>query len=90
MANTKSAEKRIKTSEIARQRNTKIKSEIKTLRKKLLATVEAADAGQSASALKAFHSGLDKAAKRGTIHKNTAIRKKARATAMVRKAAAAE
>jgi len=88
MPNIKSAEKRVRTSEKARRRNIKQKSAIKSLRKGLLAAVETADAPKTAEAYRAFSSGLDKAAKKGVIHKNTATRKKARAAAMLRKAAA--
>jgi small subunit ribosomal protein S20 len=87
MPNIKSAEKRVRTSEKSRRRNVKKKTEIKTLRKGVLAAVAAPDA-KAPEAYRAFCSALDKAAKQGIIHKNTAIRKKARASAMLRKATA--
>ncbi len=90
MPNIKSAEKRVRTSEKSRRRNTKTKSKIKTLRKGLLANVATPDDPKTPEAYRDFCSGLDKAAKHGIIHKNTAIRKKARAVAMLRKAAAAK
>ncbi|NLG33947.1 MAG: 30S ribosomal protein S20 [Lentisphaerae bacterium] len=90
MPNIKSAEKRVRTSEKARRRNIKTKTKIKTLRKGLLASVAAPDGAKTPEAYRAFCSSLDKAAKQGIIHKNTAIRKKARAGAMLRKAAAAK
>ena len=89
MPNIKSAEKRVRTSEKSRQRNIKKKSEIKTLRKGLLATVATPADPKSKEAYSEFCSVLDKAAKQGIIHKNTAVRKKARAGAMLRKAEAA-
>jgi small subunit ribosomal protein S20 len=88
MPNIKSAEKRVRTSEKSRKRNVKKKTQIKTLRKGVLAAVAEPAAPESAKAYGAFCSALDKAAKQGIIHKNTAIRKKARAGAMLRKAAA--
>lgn len=88
MPNIKSAEKRVLTSEKSRQRNVKKKSELKTLRKSLLATVAAPADPKAPKAYSEFCSALDKAAKQGIIHKNTANRKKARAGAMLRKAAA--
>jgi small subunit ribosomal protein S20 len=88
MANSKNAAKRARTSEKSRRRNVKTKTQIKTLRKSLLATVAAPADPKTPEAYRAFCSGLDKAAKHGIISKNTAIRKKARAGALVRKVAA--
>ena len=90
MANIKSAEKRMRTSEKARSRNVKVKSEIKTVRKSLVTALATADNPKTPEAYSEFCSKLDKAAKRGVIHKNTAVRKKARAGAALRKAAAAK
>ena len=89
MPNIKSAEKRVRTSEKSRQRNIQKKSEIKTLRTNLLVAVAAPAEPKTQQAYGEFCAVLDKAAKQGIIHKNTAIRKKARAGAMLRKAAAA-
>ena len=88
MPNIKSAVKRVKTSEKSRQRNIKAKSEIKTLRKNLLAAAVAPAEPKTQEAYRAFCSALDKGVKHGIIPKNTAVRKKARAGAMIRKATA--
>lgn len=88
MPNIKSAIKRVKTSEKSRQRNVRAKSELKTLRKSLTSSL--ADAEKAPTAYANYCSALDKSAKRGIIPKNTAIRKKNRAGAMLRKAAAAK
>lgn len=88
MPNIKSAIKRAKTSEKSRQRNMKTKSEVRTLRKGLLAAVEEPAAPKSQEAYSAFCSALDKGVKHGIIPKNTAIRKKSRAGALLRKTAA--
>ncbi|MGD9780994.1 MAG: 30S ribosomal protein S20 [Kiritimatiellia bacterium] len=88
MANSKNAAKRAKTSEKSRLRNAETKSALKTLRKSLLASVAANEAPKTAAALRAFCSALDKGVKHGIVAKNTAIRKKARAGALLRKAAA--
>ncbi len=86
MPNIKSAKKRAKTSEEARQRNKAVKSRVKTTRSKFMkATVEGA-AEVTTEAYKAYCSNLDKAAKKGVIKRNTAIRRKCRAAAKVRKA----
>jgi small subunit ribosomal protein S20 len=88
MANSKSAAKRAKTSEKSRQRNTKTKAELKTLRKGLLAAVVEPASPKTQEAYRAFCSALDKGVKHGIIRKNTAIRKKSRAGALLRKTAA--
>ena len=85
MPNIKSAAKRAKTSEKSRLRNTKTKAELKTLRKSLLAAVAENAAPKTDAAYRAFCAALDKGAKHGIIAKNTAVRKKARAAAMLRK-----
>ena len=88
MPNIKSAAKRAKTSEKSRQRNAEAKSQIKTLRKTLLAAVAANEAPRTQDAYRAFCSALDKAVKHGILAKNTSIRKKARAATLLRKASA--
>ena len=88
MPNIKSAVKRAKTSEKSRQRNMQTKGEVKTLRKNLLVAVAEPAAPKTKEAFQAFCSALDKGVKHGIICKNTAIRKKSRAGALLRKAAA--
>ena len=88
MANIKSAVKRAKTSEKSRKRNVKTKTAIKSLRKDLLTAVAASEAPKTDAAYRAFCSALDKGVKHGIVPKNTAVRKKARAGAMLRKSAA--
>ena len=77
MANIKSQIKRIRTNEIARQRNKQVKSALKTAVRRFR---EAADAGNKDDALTAFSAAsrqLDKAASKGVIHKNQAANRKA-------------
>ena len=88
MPNIKSAAKRAKTSEKSRQRNTQTKTEVKTLRKTLLSAVAANETPKTDAAYRAFCSALDKGVKHGILRKNTAIRKKSRAGALLRKTAA--
>ena len=88
MPNSKNAAKRAKTSEKSRQRNAEAKSSLKTLRKGLLAALAANEAPKNAAAYGTYCSALDKAVKHGIIKKNSSVRKKARAAAMLRKAAA--
>ncbi|MEU5847787.1 MULTISPECIES: 30S ribosomal protein S20 [Saccharopolyspora] len=76
MANIKSQMKRIKTNELARQRNKAVKSAVKTAIRKFR---EAADAGEKDKAIElqqAASRALDKAASKGVIHKNQAANKK--------------
>ena len=90
MPNIKSAIKRVKTSEKSHQRNVAAKSKLKTLRKGMLASLEGSDDAAKQAAYAAYCSALDKGVKHGIVPKNTAVRKKSRAGAMLRKSAAAK
>ncbi len=73
MANHKSAIKRIAQSEKKRLRNRITKTRVKNAVKKVYAT---AQAGETTTAqLTEAQSLIDKAAKKGVIHRNTAARK---------------
>lgn len=76
MAHTKSALKRLRTSQQANLRNRMRTSELKTIEKKLRAAVTAGEAATAAELAKKFSSRLDKAAKVGTIHPNRVANKK--------------
>jgi small subunit ribosomal protein S20 len=65
--------KRQRQTEVRRLRNKAVRSELKTLERKVKAAPEA-----SPQDLNALKSGLDKAASKGVIHKNKAARKKSR------------
>jgi len=76
VANIKSQIKRIKQNEKRHQRNKAVKSELKTLVRKVR---EAAEAGEKDTALEASRVAarkLDKAASKGVIHKNQAANRK--------------
>jgi small subunit ribosomal protein S20 len=75
MANTKSAAKRARQTSRRALRNSSISSQLRTLQKRALAAANA-DPNQIRSAI----SAIDRAAKRGAIHRNAAIRRKARLT----------
>jgi small subunit ribosomal protein S20 len=75
MANTKSAAKRARQTRQRTLRNSSISSKLRSLQKRALATAKP-DANQIRAAI----SAIDKAAKRGAIHRNAAIRRKARLT----------
>ncbi|MBE5941301.1 MAG: 30S ribosomal protein S20 [Lachnospiraceae bacterium] len=87
MANIKSAKKRIKVIETKTLRNKKVKSELKTVIKKLEAAVAAGDKAAAEAQLKVCTSKISKAATKGIVHKNTASRKISRLSAAVNKMA---
>ena len=80
MANTKSAEKRMRSSERRRVRNRGVKSRLSKLQKEYLAAVAAGKRDDATKLLRGVSSALDKAAKGGVIPKPTANRKKSRLT----------
>lgn len=77
MANIASAKKAIRSQGRKRQRNTIIRSQIKTVQKEALTKIGAKDATAQNAVLKAM-SYLDKAAAKGILHKNKASRRKSR------------
>lgn len=83
MPNIHSAVKRMRVSEKARQRNKAAKSKISTLRRQLFEVCATTDADKSRKAFSEYCSILDKAAIKGIINKNTAIRRKRRAAAKI-------
>ncbi len=85
MPQHKSPRKRMKTDKKRQARNNYVKRTIKTLAKQLKVetTVEAHD-----EMLSKLYSQLDKAAKKGVIHKRTASRRKARLAEFVNKSKA--
>jgi small subunit ribosomal protein S20 len=73
VANIKSQIKRIRTNELARQRNKAVKSEIRTRVKN---AVSAAGTEAEAETLRLAIKRLDSAASKGVIHKNQAANRK--------------
>ena len=76
MPNIKSAKKRVLISKAENERNKAAKSALKTVVKKFDAAVTAGDKEQADGAFKAAVKSVDKAVKKGILHKNTAARKK--------------
>ena len=72
MANTKSASKRARQTQRRAVRNRQVLSRIRTLSKR------ADNANAQAGDITALISAIDKAAKHGIIHRNAAVRRKAR------------
>lgn len=77
MANTKSAIKRIKVSQKKHQRNVAVKSATRTYVKKARSAI-AQQPAEAQSEVVAAISALDRAAKKGVIHRNNAARRKSR------------
>lgn len=79
MANSRSAEKRIKVNQKKRARNATYKSALKTSIKHYESALES-DPSAASAHLQTAIKALDKAASKGVIHKNAAARKKSRLT----------
>jgi small subunit ribosomal protein S20 len=78
MPNTKSAERRVRSSERKRLANRAVKSRLKGLQKKYEGLVKSGNKEETAKALKDISSAFDKAVKAGVVHKATASRKRSR------------
>lgn len=78
MPNTKSAEKRVRSSVRKQARNHAVKSRLKSLEKSYNQLVKAGKQAEADAALKRLTSAFDKAAKTKVVHRSTADRKKSR------------
>jgi small subunit ribosomal protein S20 len=87
MANIHSQKKRILRSERERLENRRYTSAVRTYFRRLEAAVAAGDDETADAEHRTLVSTIDKAVKRGSMHRNTGARKKSRA-ARVRKSAA--
>jgi len=83
LANHKSAEKRNRQNKERRLRNASVKSQVKTLTKDVLSAVDEKNKDTSQKAIASAISGINKAASKKVIHKNTASRKISRLTKKV-------
>ena len=79
MANIASQEKRIQRSARERIENRRYTSAIKTYFHRLEDAVAAGDADRTEAEHRALVSQIDRAVKRGALHRNSGARKKARA-----------
>ena len=79
MANIHSQKKRILRAERERLENRRYTSTIKTYFRRLEAAAAAGDTAAADTEHKILVSTIDKAVKRGALHRNTGARKKARA-----------
>jgi small subunit ribosomal protein S20 len=78
MPNTKSAARRMRSSERRRLRNCAVKARLRRLEKKYLAAVLKGDRENATLAFREVSSALDKAAKTGVLPRGKADRKKSR------------
>lgn len=78
MANIKSAKKKAKQDVARRQRNLSRKTALKTVVKKVLASVQAGDYQVSVAMLRDAESQLARACGKGLLHKNAVARKVSR------------
>jgi small subunit ribosomal protein S20 len=85
MANIKSAQKRIKVTQVKTLRNKMIKSSLKTTIKKFEVAVVGGNTEEAKVAYVNVTKALDMAASKGVIHKNMASRKKSRLAAKLNK-----
>jgi len=79
MANIHSQKKRILRSERERSENRRYTSAVKTYFRRLDAAVAGDDADQTEAEHRRLVQLIDKAVKRGALHRNTGARKKSRA-----------
>jgi len=83
LANHKSALKRHRQSERRKLRNNAVKSEIKTVVKKVRADIEAGKSEDAAKSLIKATTLYDRAVSKGILHRNTASRKIGRLSSAV-------
>jgi len=80
MANTKSAEKRIRQSEKRRMMNRQARSTMRTEIKKVRSLVSEKKYDEAKSMLPSVYGIIDRTVQKGIIHRNTAARYKSRLT----------
>jgi small subunit ribosomal protein S20 len=89
LANTKSALKRIRSSERKKARNKPVRTALKTYVRSAVTQLSAGATEESAEAVVRAISALDKAAGKGIIHPNQAARRKSRLMTKLNRANAA-
>lgn len=78
MANTRSAQKRLRSAERRRLHNRVYRGRTRTAVKKALLLIDEGRVEEAREAVRLAVSALDKAAEKGIIHKNNAARRKSR------------
>ncbi|MCW5937434.1 MAG: 30S ribosomal protein S20 [Fimbriimonadaceae bacterium] len=90
MANLKSSKKDIRRIAKRRVRNQSVRTALKTYIKRAIKTAEAGEKDASSKAVVTAVKYIDKAVKKGVIHKNQAARRKSRMARTANKALAAK
>lgn len=85
MPTTKSAEKRLRQSEVRRVRNRSIKRSLATYVRRVLEAIAGGDKAKADAEFRLTGKKLDQAASKRVIHANTAARTKSRLSARVKK-----
>ena len=88
MPNHKSAEKRVRQSERRRLINRNNRAKLRTSIKKLRSALEGGDVKEGSTLLPTTVSEIDKAVRKGALHRNAAARHKSRLTIRVNRASA--
>lgn len=78
MANTRSAEKRLRQTRVRTLRNRIYKSRVKTAIRRFEEALAEGDRERAAELLRKASAVIDKAAKKGVLHANAAARRKSR------------
>jgi small subunit ribosomal protein S20 len=87
MANTASAAKQARAAVRRRARNRVQLASVRTSEKKIRALAKSGKADEASKLISEFHSVIDRAAKKGVLHKNTASRHKKRVAALFKQKA---
>ena len=90
MANTKSAEKRMRQSAERRVRNRSARGEMRTAIKKVRGALAGGDAAGAQTALQSAVQIIDRTAKKHVVHRNTAARTKSRLAKAIQRASTAK
>jgi small subunit ribosomal protein S20 len=85
MANTRSAAKQARAAVRRRARNRTQISTVRTSEKKIRSLAKAGKTEDALKLVSEFQSQIDRAAKKGVVHKNTASRHKQRVAALLKK-----
>jgi small subunit ribosomal protein S20 len=86
LANHKSAIKRARQNELRRLRNKSVKTRIKTIVKDIRSSAVETSGADISAKINAAQSEIDRASKKGVIHKRTAARKISRLTKLANSA----
>jgi small subunit ribosomal protein S20 len=84
MANTRSAAKQARAAVRRRSRNRVQLSTVRTSEKKIRSLAKAGNIAEATKLISTFQSQIDRAAKKGVVHKNTASRHKQRIAALLK------